>query len=103
MRSPPRGHPCGLEESLEEGFRRVRDAHDLVRRLTIELEIELGSGLAVLPLGQAFELAPPQWALREPRAPDGDAHARRLPGDAALPGDRFGGGDHAAGDEALAA
>jgi hypothetical protein len=41
--------------------------------------------------------------LRERRALDPDAHARRLPGDAALLRNRFGGGDDPARDQALTA
>jgi hypothetical protein len=54
-----------LEEFAEERRRFIRDADDLVRCLTIEFEIELGSGLAVIPVGEMFELAPPQRPLRE--------------------------------------
>src|SRR6266853_427298 len=74
-----------------------------LRCLAIEFEIELSPGLAVIPVGQMFELAPPQRPLRERGASDGEAHTRRLPGDAALLRDRFGGSDNAARDEALPA
>ena len=79
-----------LEEFAEERRRFIRDADDLVRCLSIEFEIELGSGLAVIPVGEMFELAPPQRPLRERSASDGDVHARCLPGDTALLRDRFG-------------
>src|SRR5213079_686244 len=42
---------------------------------------------------------PPQAPLRGRSASDGDAHARRLPGDPAFLCDRFGRGDDAARDE----
>src|SRR5262245_2770651 len=48
-----------------------------------------------------FELAPSQPSFCERGAFDGEADARRLPGDAALPRDRFDGGDNAARDEPL--
>src|SRR5438270_6170915 len=87
------------KESAEERRRFIRDADDLICRLTVEFEIELGLRPAVVPVGKTFELAPAQAPLREPGAPDGDAHARRLPGDPGLFGDRFGRGDDAASDE----
>src|SRR6266702_3525370 len=93
--------PLALEEFAEELSRVIRDAGGLVRCLTIELEIELGPGLAVVPVGEMFELAPPQRPLRERGASDGEAHTRCLPGDAALLRDRFGGSDNAARDQAL--
>jgi len=98
-------HPAHarLEEFAEERRRFIRDTDDLIRCLTIEFEIELGPGLAVIPVGEMFELAPPQRPLGERCAFDGDAHTRRLPADAALLRDRFGGGDNAARDEALPA
>ena len=78
----------------------IRDADDLVRCLTIELEIELGLGSTVVPVGKTPELAPPQAPLREGGASDGDTHARRLPGDPAFLRYRFRRGDDAARDEA---
>src|SRR5436305_13631084 len=66
-----------LKESAEERRRFLRDAGNLVRCLTIELEIELGLGPAVVPVEKGFELAPPQAPLHERGASDGDAHARR--------------------------
>ena len=71
-----------LEEFVEERRRFIRDADDLVRCLTIEFEIELGPGSAVIPVGEMFEIAPPQRPLRERGASDGEAHTRRLPRDA---------------------
>src|SRR3981081_4061148 len=79
---------AALKESAEERRRFIRDADNLVRCLTIEFEIELGPGLAVIPVGEMFELVPPQRPLRERGASDGDAHTRCLPGDAAPPRDR---------------
>ena len=88
-----------LKESAEERRRFIRDAGNLVRCLTIEFEIELGLGSTVVPVGKKFEFVPPQAPLCERGASDGDAHARRLPGDPALLCDRFGRGDDAARDE----
>jgi hypothetical protein len=88
-----------LKEPEQERGRFIRDAGDLVRGLTIEFEIELGLGSAVVPVGKTIELAPADAPLRECGAPDGDGHARRLPGDPAFLRDRFGRGDDAAGDE----
>jgi len=53
-----------LEVLLEERRRFVRDAKDLVRCLTIELEVELSRRLAVVPVVQRFELAPSELPLR---------------------------------------
>ena len=92
-----------LEKFVKERRRFIRDADDLVRCLTIEFEIELGLRLAVVPVGEMFELAPPHRPLRERGASDGEAHTRCLPGDPALLRDRFGGSDDAARDEALPA
>ncbi len=90
---------AALKESAEERRCFVRDADNLVRRLTIEFEIELSLGSTVVPVGKKFELAPTQALLRERGASDGDAHAGRLPGNPALLCDRVGRGDHAARDE----
>ena len=92
-----------LKESVEKRRSRIGYSDDLVRRLAIEFEIELGFGTTVFPVGKALELAPPQRALRERGAIDGDAHAGRLPGDAAFLLDRFRGRDDAARDEAVPA
>jgi hypothetical protein len=90
---------AALKEPAEERRRFIRDAGNLVRCLTIEFEIELGLGSTVVPVGKKSELAPPQAPLCERGASDGDAHARRLPGDPAFFCDRFGRGDDAARDE----
>ena len=91
------------KECAEERRRFIRDADNLIRCLTIEFEIELGLRSAVVPVGETFELAPPQTAFRERGAFDGDAYARRLPGDPAFSCDRFGRGDDTARDETLPA
>ena len=90
---------AALKESAKERRRFIRDANDLVICLTIEFEIELGLRSAVVPVGKKFEFAPSQAPLRERCASDGDADARRLPGDPAFLCDRFVRGDDAAGDE----
>src|SRR5437762_8512169 len=92
-----------LKESAEERCRFIRDADDLIRCLTIKFEVELGLGSTVVPVGKKLELAPPQASLRQRSAPDGDAHARRLPGDPAFFCDRFGRGNDTARDETLPA
>src|SRR2546423_9185210 len=88
-----------IKEPAKERRRFIRDADDLVCCLTVEFEIELGLGSTVVPVGKRFELAPPQAPLRQRGASDGDAHARRLPGDPAFFCDRFGRGDNAVRDE----
>jgi hypothetical protein len=88
-----------LKESPKERRRFIRDADDLVRRLTIEFEVELGLGSTVVPVGKKLQFAPPEVPLRERGASDGDAHARRLPSDPAFLCDRFGRGDDAGRDE----
>src|SRR5436309_947075 len=90
---------AALKEPVEEHRRSIRDADNLVRCLTIEFEIELGLGSTVVPVGKKFELAPPQAPLGARGASDGDAHARRLPGDPAFLCHRLGRGDDAARDE----
>ena len=92
-----------LEERIQERCRLVRNAHDLVRCLAIEFEIELGRGVAVIPVGEKFEFAPPQRPRRKRGACDGNADTRRLPGDAALLRGRLGAGDNAAREKALPA
>ena len=87
------------EEFTEKGRRVLRDADDLVRRLTIELEIELRLGATVVPVGKGSELVPTQAPLRERSPPDGDAHPRCLAGDPAFLRDRFDRGDDAFRDQ----
>ncbi len=62
----------------------IRDADNLVRCLTIEFKIELGLGPTVVPVGEKFELAPPQTPLGQRAAFDSNAYPRRLPGDPAF-------------------
>ena len=90
---------AALKESPEKSRRFIGDAGNLVRCLTIEFEIQLGLGSTVVPIGKRFELAPAQAPLSQCAASDGDAHARRLPGDAAFLCDRFNRGHNAARDE----
>ena len=92
-----------LEEFVEKRRRFIRDADDLVRGLTVEFEIELGPGSAVIPVGEMFEITPPQRALRERGASDGEADTRCLLGEAVLLRDRFDGSDNTACNEALSA
>ena len=88
-----------VKGSAKKRARFIRDANDLVRCLTIEFEIEFGLRATVVPVGKTFELAPAHASLRERGTSDGDAHARRLPGDPGFLCDRFGQRDDAAGDE----
>src|SRR5688572_4205997 len=92
---------CALEKRREERGGGVREADNLVGRLAIVFEVELGLGPAVLPVFEALQLAPSQRPLRKPGALDGDAHARRLPGVAGFARGRLRRGDDAPGDEAL--
>ncbi len=78
---------------MKERRRFFRDAGDLVRRLTIEFEIELGLRSPIAPVGKRLELTSSQAPLRDRNASDRDAHARRLPGDAPFFCDRFDRGD----------
>jgi hypothetical protein len=58
-------------ECLKERLGCLGDAHDLVRGLTVELEIELGLGSAVVPAREAFELGASQRHLRDDSPSDG--------------------------------
>ena len=106
---PVRSYHCNVEigralkEFAKERRRFIRDPDNLVRCLTIEFKIELGLRSAVVPVGKKFEFAPPQASLRQRGASDGDAHARRLPGEPAFFCDRFGRGNDAARDETWSA
>src|SRR5262249_9889829 len=97
LRAAPRS--AELKKSAEKCRRCIRDAEYFVRRLTIEFEIELRLGAAVVPVGKKFQLASPEATLREPIASDGYAHARRLSGDTAFLSDRLSRSDDAACDE----
>ena len=81
----------------------MRDADDLVGRLPVEFEIDLGFRLAIVPRGVMSNLAPSQRPLRQRGALDGDAHTRRLPRNARFPGDGFGGGNNSSRNEAAPA
>src|SRR5438552_6874399 len=75
---------AALKEPAEERRRFIRDADNLVRCLTIEFEIELGLGATVVPVGKQSEVTASQAPLCERGASDGDADARRLPGEPAF-------------------
>src|SRR5215467_4963902 len=92
----------GLEKFAEERHYFIRDADDLVRCLTIKLEIELGLRLAIVPVAECFEFTSPQRALRQGNAPGSDAHTRCLRLNAALLGYFFGGGDGTTRDQPMA-
>src|SRR4051812_16025192 len=89
-------------ECVKESRRLIRDTGDLVRGLTIEFEIELGLGPAVLPVGKVFEFASPQPPLRAGHALDSNAHARGFPRNAVVLRNRFRGDHDAVCDQALA-
>ena len=92
-----------LKESAKERGRFIRDADNLVRSLPIESEIEFGLRPSVIPVAKRLQLAPSQAPFRQCGLFDGDAHARRLPEDAAFFWDRFGRSDRAARDKTLPA
>src|SRR3954451_2125778 len=77
----------------------VGDANDLVGSLTIELEIELGFGSPLVPIGKRFQLAASQRPLRQRSALDGNAYAGGLPGDTRLLCQRLSRGNDASGDQ----
>jgi hypothetical protein len=58
------------QKNLSRNPRLIRDADDLVCRLTIKLEIELSPEPAVSPLSEVSQFAPTQQVLRECRALD---------------------------------
>src|SRR5437763_8783930 len=91
------------EERLEKGGGFIREADDLVRGLTIELEVELGLGPTVLPVGEALEVAAAEATLRQRDACHRDADARRLPRDPGLIRNRFSRRHDAACDQARTA
>ena len=99
LSQPGRRPGAALEEPGEERRRRRREADDLVRRLAIELEVELGLGPAVVPVGLRPELGPSQAPPGAREAPDGDAHPRGLPGDPRSFREGPGRGDNPARDE----
>lgn len=96
------GEPANknLEKRSKKRRSFIRDADDLVRRLPVEFEIELGLGPTVVPIAETLELATPQRLLRERGAPDRDAYARRLPLDTGLPRSSLSRSNDAARDEA---
>ncbi|WP_181168914.1 MULTISPECIES: hypothetical protein [unclassified Mesorhizobium] len=63
----------------------------------------MATRLTVIPVGETFEFGSAQRSLRLRDSFDGQAYARRLPGNAGLWRDRFDGCDDAARDKALAA
>src|SRR6185295_8834327 len=87
------------EEPAQEAGGPVGETHDLVGCLAVELEVELGFGAAVVPVLEGLELRAAQPALRERRAADRDADARRLALHARLAGRGLGGDDDADRDQ----
>jgi len=85
-----------LKEFAEECCRFIREADDFVRCLAIEFEIEFGFRAIVIPVAKTFQLAAPEAPLGQRSASNSDADSRRLPGDPAFLGDRFGRSDDAA-------
>ncbi len=88
-----------LKEPAQECGGFIRDAHDFVRCLAIEFEIEFGFGAIVIPIAKTFQLTAPQALPRERSPSNGDADPRCLPGDPAFLRDRFGRSDDAARNE----
>ena len=78
------------EEPAQEPRRFVRDARNLVRGLTIELEVELSFRPTVLPVGTMPEFATAQASFRTPSHSDDDTDPRCLPSDPAFLRDRLG-------------
>jgi len=91
------------EEAVEEGGGGGGEADDLVGGLAVELEVELGFGAGIAPVGEGFEFGAAEAAGGEGGTFDDDADARGLTFDVGLQGDGGGGGDDAEGDEAGAA
>src|SRR6185295_7255916 len=92
-----------LEEAIEEARGGGRDADDLVGRLAVELEVELGLRPAVVPVREALQLASAQASRGERGALDDDRDARRLALDAGLLRGRLDRADDALRDEPAAA
>src|SRR5437868_13626996 len=92
-----------LEVLSKEGSRLRGDSDDLVRRLAVELEVELGLRAPVLPVREGLELGATEAARSEPSAFDLDADARGLAVEILAQRNRLGVGDDAARDEAEAA
>ena len=88
-----------LKASAQECCRFIRDAHDFVRCLAIEFEIEFGLGAIVVPVAKKFELAPPHAPLGERSTFNSNADPRCLPGNPAFLRDRLGRSDDAARNE----
>jgi hypothetical protein len=86
------------EETAQQWRSCFREAHDPVRCLAIELEIELALRPTVVPVAVLPEIAAPEAAFGRRRPLHDDADTARLPGDPGLVRGRFGGGDRAAGN-----
>jgi hypothetical protein len=70
--------------------------------LPIEFIIEFSPRLAVIPIGEMFELPATHWPLRDGRSLEYDAHTRRLACYSAFLANGFGVSDDSARDEPLA-
>jgi hypothetical protein len=91
-----------LEVFTEERGCFIGDADDFVRCLPIEFETELCPRPTVIPGGEMFEFAAPDWPFRKYLSLDGDRHPRRLAKYAALLSNGFGVSDYTARDQPLA-
>ena len=66
---------AGFEEVSEERCRLGGNSHDLVGRLSVKFEIELGFRAAVIPTAPRAQFASPQPALGKRSPPDVNAHS----------------------------
>jgi hypothetical protein len=92
-----------LEEAEQEGSGAVGEADDLVRRLTVELEVELSLGAGVVPISEGLEFASSEPASCVAGAVDRDADPWRVSPDVGHSRGRFSRGDDSPRDQAVAA
>ena len=78
------------EKAVEKCRRAIRNSNDLVGCLAVELEVEFRTGLTIFPVGQMLDVPPAQRPHGKGIAPNHNADTRRLPDDAARPGDGLG-------------
>ena len=88
----------GLKEVAQERGGCIGDTRNLVRRLTIKLEVKFSLRPAILPVREEFQLASPKAVFRECAARDSDTYARRLPDNSDFLWRRSSRGNDAAGD-----
>src|SRR5689334_1640008 len=76
--------PLRSEEVAQKFRRLIGNADDFVRRLTIELEVELCFRSPIIPVGKGLELAAAKVTLCGRNTSNRNADARRLSGDTAF-------------------